>query len=136
MKLQTLILCTALGLGTAGCSKNDKAESSQAADTAADTQEPDISEVQPAAPEADSTGRSTEESVTIARQADGVWRETGASVPYSGTVVHMLDDTRWEEKFENGVRVSVRAWDAEGNRVELHAWNTDGSPREGGERPR
>ena len=65
---------------------------------------------------------------TIARQADGLWHETNGGNIFSGTVVHEQDSIRWEEKYEKGVRVFVRAWDEDGSPVVLHAWNADGSP--------
>ena len=65
---------------------------------------------------------------TIARQADGLWHETTRGNIFSGTVVHEQDSIRWEEKYEKGVRVFVRAWDEDGIPVALHSWNADGSP--------
>ncbi len=65
---------------------------------------------------------------TIARQADGLWHETNGGNIFSGTVVHEQDFIRWEEKYEKGVRVFVRAWDEDGIPVALHSWNADGSP--------
>lgn len=65
---------------------------------------------------------------TIARQADGLWHETNGGNIFSGTVVHEQDSIRWEEKYEKGLRVFVRAWDEEGSPVALHSWNADGSP--------
>ena len=65
---------------------------------------------------------------TIARQADGLWHETNGGNIFSGTVVHEQDSIRWEEKYEKGVRVFVRAWDEDGSPVVLHSWNADGSP--------
>ena len=65
---------------------------------------------------------------TIARQADGLWHETNGGNIFSGTWVHEQDSIRWEEKYEKGVRVFVRAWDEDGIPVALHSWNADGSP--------
>ena len=65
---------------------------------------------------------------TIARQADGLWHETNGGNIFSGIVVHEQDSIRWEEKYEKGVRVFVRAWDEDGSPVALHSWNADGSP--------
>jgi len=65
---------------------------------------------------------------TIARQADGLWHETNGGNIFSGTWVHEQDSIRWEEKYEKGVRVFVRAWDEDGSPVVLHSWNADGSP--------
>ncbi len=65
---------------------------------------------------------------TIARQSDGLWHETNRGNIFSGTVVHEQDSIRWEEKYEKGVRVFVRAWDEDGSPVALHSWNADGSP--------
>lgn len=66
---------------------------------------------------------------TLSRKTDGLWYEDGKSAPYTGTIVHEEDDTTWEEKFANGVRSAVRAWDEDGDRVVLHSWNADGSPK-------
>lgn len=64
----------------------------------------------------------------ITRQADGLWHETKGGNVFSGAVVHEQDSIRWEEKYEKGVRVFVRAWDEDGIPVALHSWNADGSP--------
>jgi len=66
---------------------------------------------------------------TISRKADGLWYEGGKNSPFTGTIVHKEDDTTWEEKYSNGIRSAVRAWDKDGDRVELHSWNIDGSPK-------
>jgi hypothetical protein len=65
---------------------------------------------------------------TIVRQGDGLWHETNGGNIFSGTVVHEQDSICWEEKYEKGVRVFVRAWDEDGSPVVLHSWNADGSP--------
>jgi hypothetical protein len=64
----------------------------------------------------------------ITRQADGLWHETKGGNIFSGAVVHEQDSIRWEEKYEKGVRVFVRAWNEDGSPVALHSWNADGSP--------
>ena len=64
----------------------------------------------------------------ITRQADGLWHETKGGNIFSGAVVHEQDSIRWEEKYEKGVRVFVRAWDEDEIPVTLHSWNADGSP--------
>ena len=58
-----------------------------------------------------------------------MWYEQGKSTPFTGRIVHTLEETRYEEKFEKGVRVFVRAWDKDGKPLALHAWNADGSPK-------
>ena len=137
MKSLMHILAATIVLLAVGCSKKDTAEkdasesssestksSSESDKSSSEGDLPKISKVQPAKDGGQRSG-------TISRQADGLWREAGSREPFSGTVVHDLDDQRWEEKYKQGVRVSVRAWDKEeGNPVALHAWNADGSPRD------
>ena len=129
MKSLMHILAATIVLLAGGCSKKDTAEkdaaesSSKSAKFSSESDLPKISKVQPAKDGGQRSG-------TISRHADGLWHEANNREPFSGTVVHKLDDRRWEEKYKQGVRVSVRAWDKEGNRVPLHAWNSDGSPKD------
>jgi hypothetical protein len=141
MKLHLhLLACAAvLGLLLPGCSKKTdngevtdelEAEGEEAEGEEAKGEEgegfsnlPEISKLQPA--KASRAGANT-----ITRQADGLWHSSADSKPFSGTVVYEQDDLRWQEKFEKGVRVFVKAWDEDGDPVELHAWNADGSLRD------
>jgi len=66
----------------------------------------------------------------ISRGANGLWYEQGKSDPFSGKVIFMQDNTKWEEHYEAGKRMRVKAWDADGEQLELHAWNADGSPKD------
>jgi hypothetical protein len=65
---------------------------------------------------------------SIARLDDGLWHENADGKIFTGTIVHEEDSLRWEEKYDKGVRVFVRAWDEDGSSVPLHSWNADGSP--------
>ena len=118
-----------LGLLLLGCSKKtDEGEVTDELEAEGEEGEafsnlPEISKLQPAK-------ASRAEANTIARQANGLWHSSAAGKPFSGTVVYEQDDLRWEEKYEKGVRVFVKAWDEDGQPVELHAWNADGSPRD------
>jgi hypothetical protein len=128
MKLHPHLLAWAavLGLLLLGCSKKtDDGEVTDEleAEGEAFNNLPEISKLQPAkAPRAGAN--------TISRQTDGLWHSSATGKPFSGPVVYEQDDLRWEEKYEKGVRVFVKAWDEDGQPVELHAWNTDGSPRD------
>lgn len=66
----------------------------------------------------------------ISRGANGLWYEQGKSDPFSGKVIFLQDNTKWEEHYEAGKRTRVKAWDANGEQLELHAWNADGSPKD------
>ena len=131
MKLHPHLLAWAavLGLLLLGCSKKtDDGEVTDELEAEGEEGEgfsnlPEISNLQPAK-------ASRAEANTITRQADGLWHSSADSKPFSGTVVYEQDDLRWQEKFEKGVRVFVKAWDEDGAPVELHAWNADGSPRD------
>ncbi len=125
MKLLAHILAVASLWLAGGCSKK-KSGGEDGSESSGKNNRPKVSELQPAK----SSGGGSQRSSTIARQDDGLWREAGKRELFSGTVVHDLDDLRWEEKYKQGVRVSVRAWDKEGKPVPLHAWNADGSPRD------
>ncbi len=128
MKLHPHLLAWAavLGLLLLGCSKKtDDGEVTDEleAEGEAFSNLPEISKLQPAkAPRAGAN--------TISRQADGLWHSSATGKPFSGPVVYEQDDLRWEEKYEKGVRVFVKAWEEDGQPVELHAWNADGSPRD------
>jgi hypothetical protein len=131
MKLHPHLLAwtAVLGLLLLGCSKKpDDGEVTDGLEAEGQEGEafsnlPEISKLQPAkAPRAGAN--------TISRQADGLWHSSADSKPFSGTVVYEQDDLRWQEKFEKGVRVFVKAWDEDGDPVELHAWNADGSLRD------
>jgi hypothetical protein len=128
MKLHPHLLAWAavLGLLLLGCSKKtDDGEVTDEleAEGEAFNNLPEISKLQPAkAPRAGAN--------TISRQTDGLWHSSATGKPFSGPVVYEQDDLRWEEKYEKGVRVFVKAWDEDGQPVELHAWNADGSPRD------
>ena len=124
-----LVWAAVLGLLLLGCSK--KTDDGEVADELeaervegeAFSNLPEISKLQPA--KAHRAGANT-----ISRQADGLWHSSATGKPFSGPVVYEQDDLRWEEKYEKGVRVFVKAWDEDGQPVELHAWNADGSPRD------
>ena len=65
---------------------------------------------------------------SIVRLDDGLWHENADGKIFTGSIVHEEDSIRWEEKYDKGVRVFVRAWDEDGSPVPLHSWNADGSP--------
>ena len=121
-----LVWAAVLGLLLPGCSKktdDEEVTDELEAEGEAFSNLPEISKLQPAkAPRAGAN--------TISRQADGLWHSSATGKPFSGPVVYEQDDLRWEEKYEKGVRVFVKAWDEDGQPVELHAWNADGSPRD------
>lgn len=127
--LKCLICAAVLGLLLPGCSKGEEGEEATDELSAEGEGEggaagnlPKLSKIQPA--KSSSGGADT-----IVRQADGLWHTSTGGQLFSGTVVYEQDSMRWQEKYEKGVRVFVKAWDEDGQPVELHAWNADGSPR-------
>ena len=124
MNFASLILAAIVLLMAGGCSK----KSSATKDTPK-TNDSDIGDSVPKFSKTQPTLKQEPDSVSISRQADGLWHESGTGKIFTGRVVYGQDTLRWEEKYEQGVRVFVRAWDEEGDPVELHAWNADGSPK-------
>ncbi len=126
MKPAAHILAAAALLLAGGCSKKESAKKDASNDDGTSDAPPKISKTQPTLnnePEAAAAPDS------ISRQADGLWHLSGSGKIFTGRMVYIQDAIRWEEKYEKGVRVFVRAWDEEGDAVELHAWNADGSPK-------
>ncbi|MFM1556345.1 MAG: hypothetical protein ACKJR1_07650 [Limisphaerales bacterium] len=121
MKPYTLVLAWAVAslMLLGGCSKTTDTE-------AKDTEE--VTDELDGAGEEHSNLPALSKTGPITRQADGLWHETKGGNIFSGAVVHEQDSIRWEEKYEKGVRVFVRAWDEDGIPVALHSWNADGSP--------
>ena len=126
MKTVFFLIAVAL-LCFEGCSKKKCAANPKTGDDEPNAFDslPELSKAKPA--EAGVQGNL--QTTSIIRQSDGLWHEAGSGKIFYGTVVYEQDEMRFEEKFNNGVRISVRAWDKEANPVELHAWNEDGSPR-------
>jgi hypothetical protein len=124
MNFASLILAAIVLLMAGGCSK----KSSATKDTPK-TNDSDIGDSVTKFSKTQPTLKQEPDSVSISRQADGLWHESGTGKIFTGRVVYGQDTLRWEEKYEQGVRVFVRAWDEEGDPVELHAWNPDGSPK-------
>ena len=114
-----------------GCSSKDKGtkqeQKSESADpnneSKADPNIPDPTEIKP------EIYGSTANSNIILRDSKGNWvsKETGDL--YSGTVVFELAGNVWEEKFKDGVKISMRGWDKEKNPIELYSWNMDGTKK-------
>ena len=119
------ILAVALVVMIGGCSKKKSADNTSEIDGDAPPKDSEIQPPEKSEPEPNQQNASGR----IMRGNDGRWIETDSGDLFSGRVVHVLDSIRWEEKFQNGVRVFMRAWDEEDNPVELHGWNPDGSPR-------
>ena len=122
--LQILAVGAAALLLAAGCSKDKKdGDAKDTGGSGGGGSLPDMTKtkLQPAT--------QPRTSGAIARKTDGLWYEGTSASPYTGRVVHEEDDQRWEEKFEQGARTFLRAWDKDGDPVELHSWNADGTPK-------
>ena len=111
-----------------GCSKDDPAEDSNSTDpdsngTAADVDtRPDLTALRP-------TPSGDRDSKGIHRNRSGDWVNNDTGQPFTGTVMFDLDELRWEEKYRNGQRTHVKAWDEFGDQVSLYSWNDDGSAK-------
>ena len=66
---------------------------------------------------------------TILRDLKGIWVLKNTGKPYSGTVVFQLEGNIWEERFEEGTKISIRGWDEEKKPIELYSWNMDGTKK-------
>jgi hypothetical protein len=120
--VQILAVGAAALLLAGACSKDKKdADAKGTGGSAGSGKAPPVTKLQPAS--------APNQTGAVTRKIDGLWYEAGSSTPFTGRVVHKQDDNRWEEKFEKGERIHLRAWDKDGEPVELHSWNADGSPK-------
>ena len=129
MNCASLILAAIVLLMAGGCSKKSSAtkdtqKTNDNGDNGIGDSVAEISKTLPTLKQ-----EPTSDPASISRQANGLWHKSGTGKIFTGRVVYGKDALRWEEKYEQGVRVFVRAWDEEGDPVELHAWNADGSPK-------
>ncbi len=108
-----------------GCSSKDEEKNTgqEEAQQNPESTDPSPTEIKP-----EIYGSTTNSNIII-RDPKGIWVLKKTGKPYSGTVVFQLEENTWEEKFKDGVKISMRGWDEEKKPIELYSWNMDGTKK-------